>query len=76
MEKTELEKISALKLLSCLSEETRLMVYRDLNRAREERFAGKLRDLSVQDRARLPYLRAIRKEQSEQPEVEEFRKLD
>lgn len=76
MEKSGTEKTSALKLLSCLSEETRLMVYRDLNRAREERFAGKLRDLSVQDRARLKLLRAIRKEQSEEPEVEEFRKLD
>jgi hypothetical protein len=68
VEKPELEKTSALKLLACLTEETRLMVYRDLNRAREDRFAGKLEDLSMQDRARLKLLKAIRKEQGEQRE--------
>ena len=75
VEKTVLEKVSALELLSHLTEETRLMVYRDLNRAREETFTGKLKDLSMQDKARLKLLEAIEKEQSEQPKKED-RMLD
>jgi hypothetical protein len=79
LEKSGLDKTSALKLLSYLTEETRLMVFRDLNRPREEKFAGKLREFTARDEARLKMLEAIekeqKKEQSEQPEPLE-RRLD
>ena len=45
--------------------------YRDLNKAHEEKFAGKLKDLTGKDEERLKLLEAIEKEQSEQPEEEE-----
>lgn len=72
-EKPKSEKTTALELLSCLTEETRLMIYRDLNKPREEKFAGKLTELSRQDNAKLKLLKAIKKELREQ--AEEGKKL-
>jgi hypothetical protein len=90
LEKSGLEKTSALKLLSVLSEETKALIYRELNGLCEDNFTGKLRRkfITDQENERLKVLEALEKEQlevrekerseqaEEAKEPQEFRMLD
>jgi hypothetical protein len=68
--KTELKEISALQLLAHLTEETKLAIFRDLNRIREESFIkvpspGSSSDDFKNDES-LKLLEALEKEQREE----------
>jgi 16S rRNA C1402 (ribose-2'-O) methylase RsmI len=72
LEKAEPEKTSALKLLACLSEETKLAIFRELNRMNEGFFTGRLgfgKVIPEDETEKLEVLMAIEKERDEQDKL-------
>ena len=66
------EKVTALKLLSCLSEETKILIYRELTRSPEGCFTGRLgwgKVYPEEDTEKLTVLMAIEKETEEETKL-------